>query len=213
MSVDTYDALNGLHPKQRLIAFEKRVAEAFADKQIKGPVHLSGGNEDQLIEIFKEIHPEDWLCCSYRQHYHALLHGIPEEKLFAAICEGHSMTLQFPEHRFFSTAIVGGQLSIAVGIAAALKRKECKRKVWVFCGDMAASVGAFNDALNFARANALRIKFIVEDNDFACDTPTWAAWGYGAWVHYPRITDDEMVNWYCYERVHPHVGVGKFIQF
>jgi TPP-dependent pyruvate/acetoin dehydrogenase alpha subunit len=191
--------------KEQLIAFEKRVADAFANKQVKGPVHLSGGNEQQLIEIFKEIHHEDWCITYYRNHFHALLHGVPEEKLFRAICDGHSMTLQFPEHRFFSTAIVGGQLSIAVGIAAAIKRKYCKRKVWCFLGDMASTIGAFHDAERYASCQDLPIKFLIEDNGLSCNSPTWDCWGRGAQY--------QIVKSYAYERQYPHVGIDRWIQF
>jgi TPP-dependent pyruvate/acetoin dehydrogenase alpha subunit len=185
--------------------FEKRVAEAFERKEVKGPVHLSGGNEDQLIEIFKDIHPEDWIVTFYRNHYHALLHGVPEEKLFKAICDGHSMTLQFPEHRFFSTAIVGGQLSIAVGVAAALKRKDCKRKVWCFLGDMAASIGVFHEAETYAQCNALPVEFVIEDNGLSCNSPTDDCWG--------PISHPWQRRRYRYERHYPHVGIDKWVQF
>ena len=191
--------------KDQLIAFEKRVAEAFEAKQVKGPVHLSGGNEDQLIKIFEEINPGDWVVTFYRNHFHALLHGIPEEKLFQAICDGHSMTLQFPEHRFFSTAIVGGQLPIAVGIAMALKMRGSERKVWCFLGDMAASTGIYHEASTYAQRWALPLTFITENNGFSCDTPTWDVWGTCAGVYR---------GWhYRYERQHPHVGTGKWVAF
>ena len=191
--------------KEQLIAFEKRVAEAFERKEVRGPVHLSGGNENQLIDIFKDIHPEDWLCCSYRQHYHALLHGVSEEKLFQAICDGHSMTLQFPEHHFFSTAIVGGQLSIATGIAAALKRKGCHRKVWVFCGDMAATTGICAEASRYAQGHSLPLHIVIEDNGLSTNTPTSVVWGSSdEELHYER---------YHYERVYPHVGIDRWVQF
>ena len=190
--------------KDKLIAFEKRVALAFENKEVKGPVHLSGGNEDQLIEIFKDIHPEDWCVTFYRNHYHALLHGVPEEKLFKAICDGHSMTLQFPEHRFFSSAIVGGHLSIAVGVAAALKRKDCKRKVWCFLGDMAATIGAFMEASAYARGHSLSVTFIVENNGLSCNSPTVECWGWG---------NKDSVRVYTYQRQYPHVGIDKWVQF
>jgi TPP-dependent pyruvate/acetoin dehydrogenase alpha subunit len=194
--------------KDRLIDFEKRVAEAFENKQIKGPVHLSGGNEDQLLEIFKDIHPEDWIVTFYRNHYHALLHGVPEEKLFQAICDGHSMTLQFPEHRFFSTAIVGGQLSIAAGIAAALKRKDCKRNVWVFCGDMASTIGAFMDSYAYASGHRLPIVFVIEDNGLSCNSQTRDCWGGSL-----GYQGGDKIRRYRYERQYPHVGIDKWVQF
>ena len=191
--------------RNKLIAFEKRVAEAFEAKQIKGPVHLSGGNELELIKIFEEISPDDWVVTFYRNHYHALLHGIPEEKLFQAICDGHSMTLQFPEHRFFSTAIVGGQLPIAVGIAMALKRQGSERRVWCFLGDMAATTGIYHEASTYAQRWALPITFIQENNGFSCDTPTQDVWGMCAGVY--------RFNHYVYKRQHPHVGTGKWVAF
>jgi len=188
-----------------LVAFEKRVADAFADKQIRGPVHLSGGNESQLIEIFKAIDPLDWVCTSYRNHYHALLHGIPKEKLFKAICDGYSMTLQFPEHRFFSTAIVGGQLSIAVGIAAAIKRLDAPNRVWCFLGDMASTIGAFHEASQYAGRQSLPIRFLIEDNGVSCNTPTQDCWG--------RAGVLAETQRYFYTRQYPHVGLDRWIQF
>ena len=196
--------------KDKLIAFEKRVALAFENKEVKGPVHLSGGNEDQLIEIFKDIHPEDWCVTFYRNHYHALLHGVPEEKLFKAICDGHSMTLQFPEHRFFSSAIVGGHLSIAVGVAAALKRKDCKRKVWCFLGDMAASIGAYHEAEKYAARNHLPLYFVLENNDLSCNSPTRECWGDEQPDHWYA---DGHTKTYCYQRQYPHVGIDKWVNF
>ncbi len=44
-----------------LIAFEVEIAELFNSGAIRAPVHLAGGNEDELIEIFREVQPEDWV--------------------------------------------------------------------------------------------------------------------------------------------------------
>jgi len=38
-----------------LIAFENEIEELFAEGRIKAPIHLSGGNEEELIRIFKDI--------------------------------------------------------------------------------------------------------------------------------------------------------------
>ena len=191
--------------KDQLIAFERLVARAFEGKLIKGPVHLSAGNEDELIAIFKDIHPEDWIFTSYRNHFHAMLHGVPEDKLFKAICDGHSMTLQFPEHRFFSSAIVGGQLSIAVGVAMALKRRGCHRKVWCFLGDMASTIGAFHEAKRYAARWFLPVTFVIEDNGMSCNTPTEECWGKAGKV--------ASIKSYKYTRQYPHVGISKWVQF
>ena len=59
--------------KKDLIAFEKKVQEAYEAGEIRAPVHLSGNNEEQLIKIFKKIKKNDWVFSTWRNHYHALL--------------------------------------------------------------------------------------------------------------------------------------------
>ena len=41
--------------KEELISFEDRIGDLYLDNQLPFLFHLSGGNEDQLIEIFKDI--------------------------------------------------------------------------------------------------------------------------------------------------------------
>lgn len=189
--------------RDELIAFEAEVATAFEAKRIKGPVHLSGGNEDELIEIFREVDPEDWVFSTYRNHYHALLHGVPRDWLMDEILAGRSMNISSPAHRFFTSAIVGGTLPIATGVAAALKRQDSPRKVWCFVGDMASRTGAFHEAYRYAEGHFLPIKFVIEDNGMSCDTPTVATWG--SPVLYSRC------ELYDYERTYPHAGIGRYV--
>lgn len=190
--------------KAELIAFEVEVAEAFKAKKIKGPVHLSGGNEDQLIEIFKGISRDDWIFSTYRNHYHALLHGIPRHWLMEEILAGRSMNISSPYHRFYTSAIVGGCLPIAVGVAAAIKSRHLARKVWCFVGDMAAMSGPFGEATNYARGHDLDVAFVIEDNGMSCDSPTEECWG--------RDLDDfSNVTHYRYQRVYPHSGIGHYV--
>lgn len=196
-----------------LIAFEARVAEAWEAGQIRGPVHLSGGNEEQLIRIFEQISRDDWVLATYRNHYHALLHGLNPGWLFAEIKHGRSMYISDPGRRFLSSAIVGGCLPIAVGIAAAIKRKGEARRVWCFVGDMAATTGAFHEALQYAAGHELPIKFVIENNGVSCDSPTLKIWGT---QHIPSSIDyEDYVSGYSYsyERRWPHVGTGKFVNF
>ena len=38
-----------------LVQFERKMADHWESGKVRGPIHLSGGNEDELIEIFKRI--------------------------------------------------------------------------------------------------------------------------------------------------------------
>ena len=67
--------------KNKLINFEILIKTLYEEGRIKAPIHLSGNNEDQLIQIFRKIKLTDWVVSNWRSHYHALLHGIPEDWL------------------------------------------------------------------------------------------------------------------------------------
>jgi TPP-dependent pyruvate/acetoin dehydrogenase alpha subunit len=185
---------------QDLIAFEREVADLFEAKMIAAPIHLSGGNEEELIAIFKEIRREDFVFSTWRSHYHALLHGIPRERVMADILAGKSMMLHYPEHHFFTSAIVGGILPIACGVAAAGARCH------VFVGDMCASIGAFHDAVNYSNRNRLPVMFHVENNGLSTNTPTEEAWG-------PHREGWGRTKEYFYERTYPHTGSGVYVAF
>ena len=73
--------MHNLLTPQQLIDFESDIAECFNSAQIKAPVHLYDGNENQIIEIFKKVQPNDWIFCSWRSHYQCLLKGVPPEQL------------------------------------------------------------------------------------------------------------------------------------
>ncbi len=118
--------------KEELIGFETEIKELWERGEIKCPIHLSGGNEEELIEIFKEVKRDDYVFSTHRNHYHYLLHG-GEPRLLrdeilrkeTGLCRGlsGSMCTTSVGNRFYSTAIVGGGCGIAVGVAWALKDK------------------------------------------------------------------------------------------
>ena len=125
--------------KKSLIEFENRIGDAFNNGEISAPVHLYSGNEDMLIEIFKKINiEEDWVCCTWRNHYQGLLKGIPEDVMEANIREGKSMVANLPEYKFICSSIVGGIPSIATGIALAIKQQGKSNRVWCWVGDMSS---------------------------------------------------------------------------
>ena len=197
---------------QDLVKFEDDLAQCFNDAQIKAPVHLYNGNEQQLIDIFKHIREEDWVFCTWRSHYQCLLKGVPKEALKQAILAGRSIGLCFPEHKVDSSGIVAGSIPIALGTALALKRRNARAKVWCFVGDMASEHGQFFEAAKYAKYNDLPIRFIIEDNGLSVCTDTKKTWGT------ERLTfegiDDSMIQYYKYDGTkYPHAGAGTRVQF
>ena len=189
-----------------LIGFERKIADHWESGRIRGPVHLSGGNEKPLIEIFKRIKPNDWVFSTWRSHYHCLLKGISSDWLENEILDGRSITIVNKDEKFYSSAIVGAIIPIAVGVAMSNKRKGIDEKVWCFIGDMTFETGTFMENYKYAKNFNLPIKFIVEDNKVSTNTPTIETWGKKS-----EIPDD--IIWYQYDKVWPHYGTGKWVIF
>ena len=203
--------MNSKLTETSLIQFEQKVAEAFNAGQIHAPVHLYGGNEREIIAVFKDIVEEDWVFCSWRSHYQCLLKGVPENLVFNEIVAGRSISLCFPEYRVFSSAIVGGVLPIATGVALAIKRNLGANMVYCFMGDMTAETGIAHECIKYSQQHDLPIQFIIEDNGLSVCTDTFDTWG---------ITESSFSNskiskviYYKYSNPYPHAGAGVRVQF
>jgi pyruvate dehydrogenase E1 component alpha subunit len=194
-----------------LLQFETEIAELFNTAKIRAPVHLYFGNENQIIDVFKDVRAEDWVCCSWRSHYQCLLKGVPKEELKAEILAGRSISLCFPEYHIVSSAIVGGIVPIAVGLALALKREGSKARVHLFMGEMTAESGIAHEAIKYCTNHRLPIRFIVEDNGKSVCTDTREVW------NQPRLSfedpENPMIVYYKYESKYPHAGAGVRVQF
>ncbi len=198
--------------KKELIAFEEEIASLFNEGRIRAPVHLYQGNEDKIIEIFKKINKQDWIFCSWRSHYQCLLKGVPAEEVKSEILSGRSISLCFPKYNIYSSALVGGSLPIAVGLALSLKLKgEKNKKVYCFMGEMTAETGIAHESIKYSRNFKLPIHFIVEDNEKSVCTDTRKAWNQKK-LTYEDVLDD-YVTYYHYKSKYPHAGAGKRIQF
>lgn len=187
--------------KQELIDFEEDLAKLFFDRKIHVPIHLSGNNEDELIEIFQLIKDDDWVLSTHRNHYHILLKGYPKEQLKNLILSGESMHIYSKEYKVLTSAIVGGIIPIAVGIAMGIKRSGLNENVWVFIGDMASETGIFHECVKYASRNDLPIIFVIENNEMSTETPTQICWG--------ECDAKPKVLKYSYKRKWNHVGPGR----
>jgi pyruvate dehydrogenase E1 component alpha subunit len=192
--------------EEELIQFENDIVQKWEDGKIRGPIHLSNGNEEQLIEVFKRISKNDWVFSTWRSHYHALLKEISPQWITDEILNGKSITLCKIDEKFYSSAIVGGTLSIALGVAMGIKEKGSDEKVWVFVGDMSFESGIFYEVHKYARNFDLPVYFIVEDNAVSTYTPTEATW------NTKKDIPSDVIH-YEYKSKYPHYGSGKWVVF
>ena len=194
-----------------LINFEDNIAKLFNEAKIKAPIHLYSGNEKFLINFFKKIKKNDWVLCSWRSHYQCLLKGVPPKKITNEIIDGKSISLCFLDYKVYSSAIVGGSLPIAVGLALSLKRKKSKNKIYCFIGDMTSETGIAHECIKYSRNKNLPIHFIVEDNRKSVCTDTRKTWSKNK-LTYENVSD-KFVTYYKYKLKYPHAGAGKRVQF
>jgi len=194
-----------------LINFEDNIAKLFNEAKIKAPIHLYSGNEKFLINFFRKIKKNDWVLCSWRSHYQCLLKGVPPKKITNEIINGKSISLCFLDYKIYSSAIVGGSLPIAVGLALSLKRKKSKNKIYCFIGDMTSETGIAHECIKYSRNKNLPIHFIVEDNRKSVCTDTRKAWSKNK-LTYENVSD-KFVTYYKYKLKYPHAGAGKRVQF
>lgn len=188
--------------KEQLISFENKVKELFAAGELPFLVHMCGGNEDQLIDIFSKAKPGDWFFSTHRNHYHYLLSGGNEEALLNRIKDGRSMFVFDRARNFLTSSILAGTACIASGVAFQLKQERSSNRVWCFIGDGAEEEGHFYEAVLMAHGNDLPVTFIIEDNDRSVDTPKAVR------THGKRIEWPSCVVRYTYKPTYPHAGAG-----
>lgn len=201
--------------KDELIYFEAEVARLWEEGGLPYLIHLSGGNEDQLLAIFSQFKTGDWVFSTHRNHYHALLAGVPQNKLMRLIKAGNSMFVFDREHNFLTSAILAGTCCIAAGVAWALKEEKSENRVWCFLGDGAEEEGHFAEAVTMVLSHNLPCRFIIEDNDRAGEmTRDERRPGFFMnWDSGHRF--QEHVQRWRYAPTYPHAGSGcaKRIEF
>lgn len=210
--------INELHKAVRrtwnvegLQSFETKIANLFNNGKIKAPVHLSDGSEKDLLDIFANFRQGDWIFCSWRSHYQALLAGVPEEDVEAEVIAGRSIALCFPKYNFYSSAIVGGQIPIAVGASISIKLSNSAARVWCFVGDMTSETGMFQTALRYSEKHKLPITFVVEDNGISVLTETRQVWN-SETLRYEE-NKNPYIQSFKYKSKYPHAGAGVRVQF
>ena len=165
----------------RIRAFE----EALARRPDHGFQLLSAGEEAVAVGLCAALAPEDQLLTGGRSIAPALARGVDPSALMAELLgrtggvnrgragRGH---LADPACGFFGAhAVVGGNISIAAGVALARQTSGEPGVVAVMFGDGACGSGALHESLNLAALWRLPLLFVCNDNGFSVSTPRSAA--------------------------------------
>jgi len=160
---------------------EKRAYDLFLQNLIKGTSHLSLGQEAIAAAFGVALRPDDWTFCTYRGHAHTLARGASMTgvlgELMGRSCgllagKGGSMHLTDVERGVMgSYAIIGAHLPVAAGAALSAQYRGTEQVAVCFFGDGTTNIGAFHEALNFAKVWTLPVIFVCENNFYMEYTP------------------------------------------
>jgi pyruvate dehydrogenase E1 component alpha subunit len=157
----------------------------FEEALIARPDHgfqlLSSGQEAVSVGVCAAMTEDDQLLSSGRAIAPALARGLDPASVMAELLgktaglnrgkagRGH---LAEPDKGFFGAhAVVGGNLSVAAGVALAHQVDQRRGVVVCLFGDGACGAGALHESMNIAALWKLPLVFICDNNQFSVSTP------------------------------------------
>ena len=156
--------------------FDEMCLELKMKDLIMDGFHPYSGEEACAVGVSACLKPDDYVISNHRPQGHSIAKGSTTYKCFAemlgrrgGISEGIGGPMQWidAENNFFCGSIVGSGITIATGIAMAMKR-EAKGNVCVcYFGDGASNTGSFHEGMNLASIWNLPVVFILENNQYA----------------------------------------------
>jgi acetoin:2,6-dichlorophenolindophenol oxidoreductase subunit alpha len=157
-------------------------AKAGPSARVRGPLHLSTGQEAVAAGVCHHLRAGDLLTSTHRGHGHTLAKGANVARMMCELFgkatgtnqgKGGSMHIaDFSVGMLGANGVVAAGLPIAVGAAQALKIKRADGVVACFFGDGAINRGPFMESLNWARVYRLPVLFVCEDNRYSATTRT-----------------------------------------
>jgi TPP-dependent pyruvate/acetoin dehydrogenase alpha subunit len=148
--------------------------------QVRGPLHLSTGQEAVPAGVCAHLRADDYLTSTHRGHGHTLAKGADLSRMMAELFgkatgfnggKGGSMHIaDFTVGMLGANGVVAAGLPIAVGAAHAQKLQQRDAITVCFFGDGAINRGPFLESLNWAQVYGLPVLFVCEDNRWSATT-------------------------------------------
>ena len=155
--------------------FEEKTLELFQRKLIPGMYHLYIGQEAGGSAVLDVLGEEDRLLTNHRGHGHVVGRGSDLGRSFSELLgkangltggRGGSVHMCDPERGFLITsAILGSNISLALGAGYAMRRSGRKQVAAVFFGDASHEEGVTYEVMNIAAMRKLPVLFALENNN------------------------------------------------
>ncbi len=161
--------------------FEERVNEMFMRGMIHGTTHLSVGQEGVAVGAVYAADKDDLIMSNHRGHSHCIAKDADVRRMMCELlgresgfCKGMGGSMHIVDidsNNYGANGIIGPSISIATGIALALKKDRKNKIILDFFGDGTSNTGTFHEALNMAALWKLPIVYICENNMYGMSTP------------------------------------------
>jgi pyruvate dehydrogenase E1 component alpha subunit len=139
-------------------------------------VCTSVGQEASAVGVVQALGPDDLILTNHRSAGHLIARGADPGRMLAEVmgkstgyCKGKSGTLHISVKELgvvLTSTIVGGELSLAPGVALSQQQLGRQGIVVCFFGDGAATEGVFHESLNLAATWNLPILYVCENNQW-----------------------------------------------
>ena len=157
-------------------------AEGGAPAQVRGPLHLSTGQEAVPTGVCAHLNADDPITSTHRGHGHTLAKGADLQRMMMELfgkaggfCGGRGGSMHiadFSVGMLGANGVVAASIPIAVGAAHAIRLQGRPAIATAFFGDGAINRGPFAESLNWAAAYRLPLLFVCEDNQWSATTRT-----------------------------------------
>ena len=164
----------------RMMLLIRAFESALAKRRDHGFQLLSTGEEAVAVGLCSALNKKDQLLTGGRSIGPALARGVDPGRLGAELLgkttgtnrgKGGRGHLSDPESDFFgSHAVVGGNISIAAGVALAKNLEGNGGLVAVLFGDGACGAGSLHETLNMAAIWKLPLLFVCNNNQLSVST-------------------------------------------
>jgi len=175
------DLVEMLRRMLRIRLFDEEASELQAKGIIPGPVHMSIGQEAEVVGACMALTSSDYILGNHRSHWHPIGKGAKLAPLMAellgkatGVCGGMGGSMHLADFSVGSlgeSGIVGSNLPITVGAALSAKLRDSGQVALSFFGDGAVNTGPFHEALNLASVWKVPAIFLCENNGYAVMTP------------------------------------------
>lgn len=165
----------------RIRRVEEAIALWYPNQMMRNPVHLCIGQEAPGVAVSQHLTAADQAMSGHRSHGHYLAKGGDLGRMLAELhgrvtgcCRGRGGSQHLVDESvgFKGAApILASTLSIATGVALALKRFGEGNVAVAYFGDAATEEGVFHEALSFASLHNLPIIYVCENNLYSVHTP------------------------------------------